>query len=70
MFNWLSDWWNEPPSIYENLPDDFNEDALFTGNISDITGGDSLKDIVVDKGQQLYYLALLVSGVYLYKNIK
>lgn len=70
MFDWLSNWWNNTPSIYDNLPDDFNEDAVFEGNVSNITGSDSLKDIVVDKSQQLYYLAILISGVYLYKTFK
>ena len=70
MFDWLSNWWNNPPSIYDHLPDDFDEDAVFEANVSDITGGDSLKDIVVDKSQQLYYLAILIGGEYLYKTFK
>ena len=40
MFNWLSNWWNNTPSIYDHLPDDFDEDAIFETGISDITGGD------------------------------
>ena len=70
MFDWLSNWWNNTPSIYNHLPDDFDEDTVFEANVSDITGNDSLKDIVVDKSQQLYYLAILISGVYLYKTFK
>lgn len=70
MYNWLTNFWNNQESIYDSLPDNFNEDALFEANITDITGGDSLKDIVIDKSQQLYYLALIIGSVYLYKIVK
>lgn len=70
MYNWLQNLWSRDISLEEYLPDNFDSNAMFTGNISDIYGGDSLKDIIVDKSQQLYYVGLIIGSVYLYKILK